>query len=213
MPLLKQWNDEGGRWGIWHVTEPMETLLAELSDTSVRQEFESLKAPSRKREFLAVRVLLKHLMGREMCIGHEPSGRPFLKGEEGYITISHTRNYVAIGLHETAVPGIDIERYAERVRKVEPRFVREDEMPGRKCMQEEEELYQLLLHWSAKETLFKVMDCSSVDFVAHLQIVPFQLSSCGIMEGRSLHPDNHSCYQIHYLTHPDFVCTYCVGKR
>ena len=59
MPLLKTWKEENGRWGIWQVTETMEELCACLSDDVVRQELERLKAPSRKMECLAVRVLLK----------------------------------------------------------------------------------------------------------------------------------------------------------
>ena len=37
----------------------------------------------------------------------------------------------------------------ERVRKVESRFVREDEMPERARMESREELYQLLGEWVA----------------------------------------------------------------
>ena len=78
MPLLKTWTEENGRWGIWQVTETMEELYACLSDDVVRQEFERLKAPSRKLEYLAVRVLLKTMLGKEVRSGHEPSGKPFL---------------------------------------------------------------------------------------------------------------------------------------
>ena len=131
MPLLKTWTEENGRWGIWQVTETLEELYACLSDDVVRQELERLKAPSRKMEYLAVRVLLKTMLGKEVRIGHEPSGKPFLTGGEYHVSISHTKGYVAVGLHESAQPGIDIEAYGERVRKVESRFVREDEMPER----------------------------------------------------------------------------------
>ena len=92
----------------------------------VRQEFERLKAPSRKLEYLAVRVLLKTMLGKEVRIGHEPSGKPFLTGGEYHVSISHTKGYVAVGLHESAQPGIDIEVYGERVRKVESRFITQD---------------------------------------------------------------------------------------
>ena len=145
MPLLKTWTEENGRWGIWQVTETLEELYACLSDDVVRQELERLKAPFRKMEYLAVRVLLKTMLGKEVRIGHETSGKPFLTGGEYHVSISHTKGYVAVGLHESAQSGIDIEAYGERVRKVESRFVREDEMPERARMESREELYQLLL--------------------------------------------------------------------
>ena len=111
MPLLKTWTEENGRWGIWQVTETLEELYACLSDDVVRQELERLKAPSRKMEYLAVRVLLKTMLGKEVRIGHEPSGKPFLTGGEYHVSISHTKGYVAVGLHESAQPGIDLEAY------------------------------------------------------------------------------------------------------
>ena len=151
MPLLKTWTEENGRWGIWQVTETMEELCTCLSDDVVRQELEGLKASSRKLEYLAVRVLLKTMLGKEVRIGHEPSGKPFLTGGEYHVSISHTKGYVAVGLHESVQPGIDIEAYGERVRKVESRFIREDEMPERARMESREEIYKLVLHWSAKE--------------------------------------------------------------
>ena len=111
MPLLKTWTEENGRWGIWQVTETLEELCACLSDDVVWQELERLKAPSRKMEYLAVRVLLKTMLGKEARIGHEPSGKPFLTEGEYHVSISHTKGYVAVGLHESAQPGIDIEAY------------------------------------------------------------------------------------------------------
>lgn len=213
MPLLRIWKEDEGLWGIWHVTETTEELRRCLSDEMLEQELARLKAPSRKLECLAVRVLLKAMRGKEGQIGHEPSGKPFLINENSRISISHTKNYVAVGLHETASPGIDIEMYGERVRKVVPRFIREDEMPDRLCMKPQEELYQLLLHWSAKETMFKILDCVEVDFLKHLKVCPFQLASSGTFEGESFRMNKIRHFTVHYLTHAEFVCTYCVDTE
>ena len=68
----------------------------------------------------------------------------------------HMKGYVAVGLHESAQPGIDIEAW----RRAGTQRVPVSE--GRRCRKEHgwsrEELYQLLLHWSAKETMYKVLD-------------------------------------------------------
>ena len=118
MPLLKTWTEENGRWGIWQVTETLEELCACLSDDVVWQELERLKAPSRKMEYLAVRVLLKTMLGKEARIGHEPSGKPFLTGGEYHVSISHTKGYVAVGLHESAQPGSGIYLSSHHVGKI-----------------------------------------------------------------------------------------------
>ena len=51
------------------------------------------------------------------------------------------------------------------------------------AMMEGDEVYALLLHWSAKEALFKLMGVEEVDFIRHLRIFPFSLSE----EGSSRH--------------------------
>ena len=45
---------------------------------------------------------------------------------------------------------------------------------------EGDEVYALLLHWSAKEALFKLMGVEEVDFIRHLRIFPFSLSEKGV---------------------------------
>ena len=117
---------------------------------------------------MSVRVLLKALCGEEKEIAYYSSGRPYLKDGSRYISISHTRGYVAVALHSSCEVGMDIEQYGTRVRKVASRFIRSDEEPA---MMEGDEVYALLLHWSAKEALFKLMGVEEVDFV-------FFLSAC-----------------------------------
>lgn len=126
----------------------------------------------RKHEWLSVRVLLKALCGEEKEIAYYSSGRPYLKDGSRYISISHTRGYVAVALHSSCEVGMDIEQYGTRVRKVASRFIRSDEEPA---MMEGDEVYALLLHWSAKEALFKLMGVEEVDFIRHLRIF---LSAC-----------------------------------
>lgn len=86
-------------------------------------------------------------------------------------------------------------------------------MPGRARMESREELYQLLLHWSAKETMYKVLDMAEVDFLQHLKVCPFKLSSFGTFTGESYRKSSKTRFLIHYLIHPEFVCTYCLNTE
>lgn len=213
MPLFARWEYEGGLWGIWKVDESAEALEALCADKSLfADDLEAVKAPKRRLEILGVRVLLKTLLGEERRILHAPSGRPFLEGDSRLVTVSHTQGYVAVGLHSHFVPGIDIEQVRERVRKVAPRFVRADELPVTACLSDREYLLQLLLHWSAKETLYKVLGKEGVDFLEHLHVHPFLLQSEGEFLAESLFPGMPVSCRVRYLVHPDFVCTYCVRK-
>ena len=110
-------------------------------------------------------------------IGYRSSGKPYLADGSASISISHTKGYVAVllGGPEKEV-GIDVECYGERVRKVAHKFVREDESVS---WYKGTETWSLLLHWSAKETMFKCMNTSDVDFRKHLHILPFTVEEQG----------------------------------
>lgn len=214
MPLLARWEYDGGLWGVWKMSESAGELEAMLDDRSLfGPELDGVRSPKRRMEILGVRVLLKTLSGKECRVVHAPSGKPCLEGEERQVTISHTGGYVAVGLHDRLVPGIDIEQVGDRVKKVASRFVRADELPGAENMTDREYLLQLLLHWSAKETLYKVLDQEGVDFLGHLRIRPFTLSGEGEFPGESLFPTAGGVFPVRYFVHPDFVCTYCCRER
>ena len=209
MPLFNKWKDEGGTWGIWKVTESPEVLLSYLTAESYDPaEMAKFKCTSRQLEYLAVRVLVKALTQKEYRISHFPSGKPYLEDHSLNITVSHTKGYVAVGLHPTKEVGIDIEHVSERVLNVTSRFVRPDEFPGISTYPTNTRLYLYLLGWSAKETMFKVLNESEVDFLQHLKVSKFALQTSGVFVGHEMKTPKKRAFGIHYHTHPDFVLTY-----
>ena len=167
--------------------------------------FSRFTSESRQREWLAVRVLLKELCGEEKKIGYLPSGKPYLEDGSMRVSFSHTKGYVAVAVHPFAEVGVDIEQYGTRVQKVASRFIREDE---RVSIASGDEIYGLLLHWSAKETMFKLMEEEAVDFVSHLHIHPFQLQPSGTFQACEYRSQHGRTFLVHYDTHSDFVLTY-----
>lgn len=81
-----------------------------------------------------------------------------------------------------------------------------------KTMNQGDEVYVLLLHWSAKETLFKVMGVEGVDFIRHLHIFPFVMEEEGCLEAQEYRTEEQWHYRVRYLTHPDFVLTWTIKK-
>lgn len=211
MPLWKRWSDKGALFGIWKMTEsPVELRAMLAADLSYQSELEAMKSPSRKLEYLAVRVLLKKLLGEELEIAHLPSGQPYLVHDSRRISISHTKGYAAVGIHSSALPGIDIEQVAERVLKVTSRFIRPDEFPEREELSGRRQLEGALLHWSGKETLFKLLETDEVDFLTHLQIFPFLPQVSGTMYAREYRTGMNRNFSLSYLVTSDFVCTWGV---
>jgi phosphopantetheinyl transferase len=162
-------------------------------------------AEKRKQEWLAVRVLLKELCGEEKKIAYLPSGKPYLEDGSAFVSFSHTSGYVAVALHPSAEVGVDIEQYGTRVQRVASRFIREDEKVS---VDSGDEIYALLLHWSAKETMFKLMEDEAVDFIKHLHILPFVPEESGTFHACEYRSGQEQEFLIHYDTHPDYVLTF-----
>lgn len=211
MPLYRTYKQGNLTVGVWKVDETIEQLCSMFHQFSIYEAgFTRFSSDKRKQEWLAVRVLLKELCGgEEKEIDYFPSGKPFLKDGSAYVSFSHTSGYVAVALHPFNPVGVDIEQYGTRVQRVASRFIRADE---RVSMEAGDEIYTLLIHWSAKETMFKLMEEEAVDFIEHLHILPFQHQKSGILHAEEYRSIKKQKFFIHYDTHPDYVLTFACLK-
>lgn len=206
--LLERNITSGLIWGICPIDRTSEELL-ELLENNVYyfSKIKELKNEQRRREWLTVRLLLRELLGREIEILYTDTGKPYLADNSFNISISHTSGFVAIALSKEKVPGIDIEYISSRILKIKDRFMSGEEKNNLFMPQE---LVHLLLHWSAKESMFKVLDVENVIFDACLHIKPFipllnKLSSFSAYETRT--EKNHS-FLINYIVKPEYVLTF-----
>lgn len=208
MPVIRDINDRDFRCCVWQVTETMEQLLATLPDEGRELNEEAqqrFSAPKRRLEFIAVRVLL-HQMLPGAVIAYHDNGKPFLEHSDRRISISHTDGYVAVMLSGQGEVGVDIEQYGERVCRVASRFVNEREPVSG--------VWEQLLLWSAKETVYKMMNCREVDFREHLfssdwQPKPITGPECkGFMRMQTFYPAHQKTYQVYFETTERFVLTY-----
>ena len=207
MPLYRKYKQGNLMVAVWKVDETVEQLRSMFHQFSIYEEgFSRFSAEKRKQEWLAVRVLLKEMLGEEKEIIYHSSGKPSLKDGSMCVSFSHTNGYVAVALHPSAEVGVDIEQYGHRVKRVASRFVRDDEKVS---IALGDEIYGLLLHWSAKETMFKLMDAQAVDFIEHLHILPFEPQEKGYFRACEYHSGKEHKFLIHYDTHPDYVLTFC----
>ena len=194
------------QWGIWKMDETYDGLCSLLPASLVAEAEERFSASHRRQEWLSVRVLLRALTAGDKGISYLPSGKPYLAGSPYHLSISHTKGYVAVILGTVPV-GIDIEQYGPRVRKVASKYMRDDEHPQ---PYQGDDTWSLLLHWSAKEVLFKCMDAEEVDFKEHLQVFPFTPAPQGSFHACEYKTALRRSFLIHYLLHPDFVLTWTV---
>ena len=206
MPIYRTYKQGDLLVGVWKVDETIEQLRSMFHQFSIYEEsFMRFSAEKRKQEWLAVRVLLKELCGEEKKIAYLPSGKPYLEDGSAFVSFSHTSGYVAVALHPSAEVGVDIEQYGTRVQRVASRFIREDEKVS---VESGDEIYALLLHWSAKETMFKLMKDEAVDFIKHLHILPFVPEESGTFHACEYSSGQEQKFLIHYDTHSDYVLTF-----
>ncbi|WP_087880518.1 4'-phosphopantetheinyl transferase family protein [Parabacteroides sp. Marseille-P3160] len=194
--------------GIWKVEESPDELLRQLERKEWYLPFLSrITSEARRKEWLAVRVLLKELTGEEKEIGYESDGAPYLADHSFHIGISHTKGYVAIVLSGTAPVAIDIEQFSDRILKLHTHFLSEEELAELSPVQPAHSL----LYWSGKETLFKLIRQQEVDFRRHLHILPFDCREEGAFWAEESRTPQGCAFLVNYRVTPQFVLTYAGG--
>lgn len=175
MPLVyNKTTEHGASIGVWHITESTDVLrqMVELNDEDA-QRVASFVRDKRRSEWLAVRVLAKHLLGTSPQIGYFPNGAPYLADSPLKISITHTQGFAAVALHPTHVVGIDMEYPSQRILKISDRFMNDHEAantPANNAV-----AYQTVC-WCAKEALYKWWGQADVVFKDELLLQPFTIS-------------------------------------
>ena len=170
MPLILQENIENGEIGLWKITEEIEDLLssAKLS-VSEKITYSEISAHHRKKEWLATRALLNKLIYQPHLIKYHTDGRPYLENSTINISITHCTGFVAILLHASCLPGIDAEHTSRQVSKVASRFISPEELSD--CSDKTGfSNRRMLMHWCAKEAIFKMAPISNIEFSNDIRI-------------------------------------------
>ena len=189
---------------IFELTESIDELYKQLDFVNI-DEFSRIVSEKRKSEYLAVRVAMKKMLGSEKIIIYDTDGKPALSDGSLQISISHSANWIAVMAHPTRSVGIDIEVPTEKMKKLYKRFLSETEQ---KELSNGEHLNKLMLAWSAKEALYKIIGMEAVDFAKQLRIYPFEVKETGTFIGE--HIPTKQQYKIQYIQNQDFVLAYCV---
>lgn len=206
MLIRKEHTESDALLGIWRMEESCEELLKmlpEYSRSPAVRHIHSIRSEQRALEWLSTRTMLYAILQEEKEILKRGSGQPYFADQSYNISISHTKNYAAILLHKTSRVGIDIETKSDRIQKIARKFISDNEY-----IDVSQKTVHQLLHWSAKESLFKLMDAEEIDFREHLHIMPFAPKEKGMMQAKETKSPAHATFGIHYEVHPDIVLTW-----
>lgn len=206
MPVLFKYTEP--LLGVWKIEESSEELLSMLEQSSEYLPFlQQIKTEKRRQEWLASRVLLKELAGEELLIAYHDDGAPYLPDSSLSLSISHTNGYAAVLLQEQGAAGIDIEYRSDRVLKIRSRFMSPEENAS---VGPDYETEHLLVHWCAKEALFKMIRQQDVDFIEHLHVEPFVYTGSGELWAFETRTPERKSYVLSYKVFPEFVLVYSI---
>lgn len=153
MPLFKEFKIGDIDVAVWKITETTEELSS-LVAPECTAEAVHMKSCSRRQEWLAVRVLLARLCGKDARIVYDDCGKPFLVGADGFISISHTRDYVLLAHSFSAPFGVDMELSSRDASVVARKFMKEPDVAS---LSPETANKALLIRWCVCEALFKLV--------------------------------------------------------
>jgi phosphopantetheinyl transferase len=170
MPLYKTISVPDGFLAVWQITESSDELLSfftpeELTDS----KFQNYSYEKRKVEWLAIRALLKQIIGNSFEICYTEVGKPvIIHPVFRHISISHARDFAAVYIHQHHAVGIDIESTTRNYAAVKKRYLSESEL----ILVDESTLLQCI-YWCAKEAVFKLVDKEGVDFRKQIHVHAF----------------------------------------
>ena len=160
--------------GIWEMDEELEQIAHHYSLPEFKSNTASVISLKRKKELVASRLLLDAMFpGSE--INYHPNGKPYLNND-CYISIAHSKDRVCILLNPDRPVGIDVEFITPKIKQVKEKFMSDEELSA---IDIANEIEVLLIHWCAKEAMYKYLGRERVIFKTELRVHPFQFEPKG----------------------------------
>ncbi len=164
MPIHFQIKNNDSEILVWYLTEPEEWFEKRVHLTDNEQnKLLTISHPKMRCSFLALRHMIKEMGYSEIL--YKENGKPF--NHDGFISITHSGNWLGIQISKTNEIGIDIEKIHDRILKIKDRFLSEKEL-NEVCS---DEIEKMTLCWSAKEAIFKKYGGETVFFKDNIEIL------------------------------------------
>lgn len=178
MPLYKKIAKQNGLIiSVWKIEESEFELLEVLKkDVWIDDELKKISHPEKRIEYLASRVLVKLLCAEAQVsfsgIFKDEHHKPYLIGDCGHISISHTEHYCAAAYHPKNAVGVDIQMITPKLHLVAKKFLNTSEL---KLLQNDTS--KLCLAWCAKEAVYKHVGIKGVSLRNQISILNFDTNS------------------------------------
>lgn len=198
--------------GLWQMDESPEQLFDLYPHLLPYRSSldDKYKNDGRKLEFLAIRALMyemlrvngasKGLLSHAGDFTHNEQGKPLFRGY--HVSISHTKGYAALILSKKSEVAVDIEYMSDRVERIASKFLRKDERA--------DSLDAKLVHWCAKETVFKLFSEENLLF-EDMRVKPFDTMADWACDVENLKSGKTA--RVDFELAMDFVLTYSMWTK
>lgn len=198
--------------GLWQMEESPEQLFDLYPHLLPYRSSldDKYKNDGRKLEFLAIRALMyemlrvngasKGLLSHAGDFTHNGQGKPLFRGY--HVSISHTKGYAALILSKKSEVAVDIEYMSDRVERIASKFLRKDERA--------DSLDAKLVHWCAKETVFKLFSEENLLF-EDMRVKPFDTMADWACDVENLKSGKTA--RVDFELAMDFVLTYSMWTK
>ena len=198
--------------GLWQMDESPEQLFDLYPHLLPYRSSldDKYKNDGRKLEFLAIRALMyemlrvngasKGLLSHAGDFTHNGQGKPLFRGY--HVSISHTKGYAALILSKKSEVAVDIEYMSDRVERIASKFLRKDDRA--------DSLDAKLVHWCAKETVFKLFSEENLLF-EDMRVKPFDTMADWACDVENLKSGKTA--RVDFELAMDFVLTYSMWTK
>ena len=204
MPIILEYKDDAIEYIVWRLTEDIEQLKA-FYDCDNIDQLNSFKLDKRKKEFICSRISLTKLFSKCINIEYDEFRKPYIKGSSWEISISHSGEYIAVARSNYKL-GIDIEKITEKLNRTKHKFSSEKELSN---INNENNLLTLGIHWSAKESVYKLVGNENLIFDTDMQIDKFTQVDNGEIRLRLNCKQYNIDLDVKYKKIGDYILTYC----
>ena len=188
---------------VWEISETINDLKTEdlLSEDSLKL-LNQRKSEIHKKQFLAIRNILKELSIDDQDLLYDESGKPFIRDGQN-ISFSHSDNYAAVIIGKQMV-GIDIEIKRDKILKIKEKFLGiELNYPG------DLNADKALIYWNIKESIFKTVGNSGIDFKKNILVLPLDLNN-NYIKSWYLNDDQIDSYNSYYKISKNYTLAYVI---
>jgi phosphopantetheinyl transferase len=195
---------------MWEITETVDELKHKvyLSEQGI-QEMMQVHHPVKQKERMASRACVQELVRNfdrdYQGLYKDEHKKPHLIAHDWHISISHSFPYAVAIIHKKLPVGIDIEKPTDKLIRLAPRFLQDEEV-----LNAGQDPIKLCVYWTGKEAIYKLNGKTGLIFRRDIRIYPFELMKRDVIRSEFVLNGRSVLLSLDYRLLKDHVISYCI---